>query len=228
MLARSLAVMLLVVLGSGVLTGTTAAQTAEPTAAEDAGGTVVITDADERARNILIAAVLVVTFMGLSVSVLMLYLVLRPRPVHAELVLLVCTDPDPKRRYKGANQFQLRKRTSVIGRSSSKGADIVLDYQPISRIHAEITRRVPGVYMLQDLGSTSGTFTGDAGTGRPDQQFKPHRPLQIKHGDILYFTEYLSFLFRVVGEGDDDDAGHTEAVVVRGDDDTDNMIRLVK
>lgn len=174
-------------------------------------------------RDLLIGAVLVIMMLGLLLTAGILVMSLRKQPVHARLVFLKCADPDPTRQYNGPKEFLLREKTNVIGRDKSRGARIVLDYKPVSRVHAEITRKVAGVYTLQDLDSTSGTFKADAVTGRT-QKLDKYKPVRLNDGEIVYFTEYLSFLFRVQTEGRGD-SSETE-MVQSVDEDTGKIIKF--
>jgi pSer/pThr/pTyr-binding forkhead associated (FHA) protein len=56
--------------------------------------------------------------------------------------------------------FELHQdRPTTLGRDPT--ADIVIDDPTVSRFHARITRSSTGHYMLEDIGSTYGTFVND-------------------------------------------------------------------
>jgi pSer/pThr/pTyr-binding forkhead associated (FHA) protein len=57
-------------------------------------------------------------------------------------------------------EFALEKDQIVIGRA--KENDIVIDNIAVSRKHAQITRKEEGMYYLQDLNSSNGTFLNGA------------------------------------------------------------------
>ena len=74
-------------------------------------------------------------------------------------------------------QFQPNMAQVTIGRAPNNA--FVLDYPPVSGYHAIIRRDGPnGDAILQDLGSTNGTFVHG-------QRVKPQNPVRIKPGDLV-------------------------------------------
>lgn len=85
--------------------------------------------------------------------------------------------------------------TATIGRSSNN--DIQIPEQHVSRQHAVISYR-DGVFMINDLASSNGTFVND-------QQVK--EPFPLFAGDtIRLFEPVLEFLAVVAGDAVDDDS----------------------
>ena len=58
------------------------------------------------------------------------------------------------------NKIPISSSPFVIGRIPDQ-VDYVLDYKPVSRIHAKITGAEDGSYFLEDLNSRNGTFIND-------------------------------------------------------------------
>ena len=74
-------------------------------------------------------------------------------------------------------QFQPNMQQVTIGRAPNN--NFVLNYPPVSAFHAIIRRTAPnGEAILQDLGSTNGTFVRG-------QRVKPQSPVKIKPGDMI-------------------------------------------
>jgi diguanylate cyclase (GGDEF)-like protein len=73
-----------------------------------------------------------------------------PPPDRATLTVLAGPDP-------GAS-FTIEHAETVLGRS--RQANIPIDELSISRLHARITRKADGRYLLEDLESRNGTFVG--------------------------------------------------------------------
>ena len=82
--------------------------------------------------------------------------------------------------------FPLREVVTTVGRG--RGVDIRLDDPSVSRLHAELVRRGPYVYVV-DLGlSRNGTRVN----GRPiARRHKPRRPRLMLHIDPLDPLELL-------------------------------------
>lgn len=77
-------------------------------------------------------------------------------------------------------QFTDSLQIITIGRSSDN--NLRLNYPQVSTNHAVI-RRQGGVAMLEDLGSTNGTFIRG-------YRVMPHAPVQIEPGEIIYIAGY--------------------------------------
>jgi pSer/pThr/pTyr-binding forkhead associated (FHA) protein len=71
--------------------------------------------------------------------------------------------------------FHLGQDNIIIGRDQY--ADIVFDHVEVSRHHARMTRVAEG-YVLQDLGSTNGTFVDGKQLGGD--------PVLLKPGQTIY------------------------------------------
>jgi pSer/pThr/pTyr-binding forkhead associated (FHA) protein len=86
--------------------------------------------------------------------------------------------------------YLLSDQTLILGREAIN--DIALNDPEISRRHASITYR-DGRYVIEDLGSTNGTFVN----GR-----RITAPTMLSNGDVLELAQAASFLFRGPGETD--------------------------
>ncbi|MGD0174207.1 MAG: FHA domain-containing protein [Anaerolineales bacterium] len=73
----------------------------------------------------------------------------QPSPLNEPSRLVIKTGPNP------GEAFDLIQEVMSIGRESNN--DIILKDSEISRNHARISRK-GGVYVLEDLGSSNGTF----------------------------------------------------------------------
>lgn len=80
-------------------------------------------------------------------------------------------------------EFILEKEVTTFGRGRNN--DIVTTESDISRQHSRIISRESG-YLLEDLGSTNGTFINGK---------QINRPVALNHGDVLEFGETISFVF---------------------------------
>lgn len=78
----------------------------------------------------------------------------------------------------GASEYELRKRTITIGRSSDN--DLQLPNRAVSRGHATITHQ-GDEYTLVDAGSTSGTTVNG----------EPVESRVLKHGDTIGIAMYM-------------------------------------
>lgn len=94
--------------------------------------------------------------------------------------LVMRTGPTP------GKAFPLSKSEIVIGRDAT--CDIVINDAEISRRHAKMTMQETG-YVLEDLGSTNGTFVDG------QRLMGPH-PLQP--GDLVLFGENVSMSYEAV------------------------------
>jgi predicted component of type VI protein secretion system len=82
--------------------------------------------------------------------------------------------------------FDLTKEVTTLGRDV--GCDIVLGDPEVSRQHARLTR-TPGGYVLEDLGSTNGTFVNNERLTSP----------QVLHsGDLIGLSEKVTLTFDMV------------------------------
>ncbi len=91
--------------------------------------------------------------------------------------LIVRTGPNP------GMAFDLTKDVTVLGRDVTN--DIVLGDSEISRQHARLSR-TPGGYLLEDLGSTNGTFVNGE---------RLVAPRVLNHGDVVALGENVTVTF---------------------------------
>src|ERR1700735_5036062 len=73
----------------------------------------------------------------------------QPPLLHATLTIITGA--------QAGETLQLHEAAGAIGRAED--ADLVIDDRGVSGRHARITRK-GGVYFIEDLGSTNGTFLG--------------------------------------------------------------------
>jgi predicted component of type VI protein secretion system len=95
----------------------------------------------------------------------------------ASFRLIVRSGPNP------GSVFDLTKEVTVLGRDVSN--DIVLGDAEVSRTHARLTR-TPGGYVLEDLGSTNGSFVNGE---------RLIAPRVLNPGDLIGFGETVSLTF---------------------------------
>ncbi len=91
--------------------------------------------------------------------------------------MIVRTGPNP------GTTYDLTKEVTVIGRDVSN--DIILGDAEISRQHARLTR-TPGGYVLEDLGSTNGSFVNGE---------RLMAPRVLNPGDLVALGENVSLTF---------------------------------
>jgi pSer/pThr/pTyr-binding forkhead associated (FHA) protein len=91
--------------------------------------------------------------------------------------LIVRTGPNP------GMVFDLTKEIATLGRDVA--SDIVLGDPEVSRQHARLTR-TPGGYVLEDLGSTNGTFINGE---------RLSAPRVLRPGDLLALSEKVTLTF---------------------------------
>lgn len=91
--------------------------------------------------------------------------------------MIVRTGPNP------GTVFELTKEVSLIGRDVTN--DVVVGDAEVSRQHARITR-TPGGYVLEDLGSTNGTFVNSE---------RLVAPRVMNPGDLVALGETVSLTF---------------------------------
>jgi predicted component of type VI protein secretion system len=91
--------------------------------------------------------------------------------------MIVRTGPNP------GTTYDLTKEVSLLGRDVSN--DIILGDAEISRQHSRLTR-TPGGYVLEDLGSTNGTFVNGE---------RLMAPRVLNPGDLVALGENVSLTF---------------------------------
>lgn len=94
--------------------------------------------------------------------------------------LIVRTGPNP------GMVFDLTKEISSLGRDV--GNDIVLGDPEVSRQHSRITR-TPGGYVVEDMGSTNGTFVNGE---------RLSAPRVLRDGDLVGLSEKVTLSFESV------------------------------
>lgn len=95
----------------------------------------------------------------------------------SEFRMIVRTGPNP------GTVFELTKEVSLIGRDVTN--DVVVGDAEVSRQHSRITR-TPGGYVLEDLGSTNGTFVNGE---------RLVAPRVMNPGDLVALGETVSLTF---------------------------------
>jgi hypothetical protein len=98
----------------------------------------------------------------------------------ASFRLIMRTGPNP------GLVFDLTKDVTVLGRDVSN--DIVLGDAEVSRTHARLTR-TPGGYVLEDLGSTNGSFVNGE---------RLAAPRVVNPGDLVGFGETITLTFDAI------------------------------
>ncbi len=91
-----------------------------------------------------------------------------------------------RRQQQHDETFTLQEGVTTIGRSEQN--DIAIADPEVSRRHARITFQ-NGAFLLEDLGSTNGTFVN----GR-----RLNTPTPLKDGDIIYLGETIQLDFIIV------------------------------
>ncbi|GAB4275223.1 MAG: hypothetical protein Kow0080_24390 [Candidatus Promineifilaceae bacterium] len=91
-----------------------------------------------------------------------------------------------RRPHQNDETFTLQEGITTIGRSEQN--DIAIADPEVSRRHAHITFQ-NGAFLLEDLGSTNGTFVN----GR-----RLNTPTPLKDGDIIYLGETIQLDFIIV------------------------------
>lgn len=95
----------------------------------------------------------------------------------ASFRMIVRTGPNP------GTAFDITKERTVIGRDVT--CDIVIGDAEISREHSRLTR-TPGGYVVEDLGSTNGTFVNNE---------RIMAPRVLNSGDLIGFSENVTLTF---------------------------------
>lgn len=91
--------------------------------------------------------------------------------------MIVRTGPNP------GTKYDLTKEVSLLGRDVSN--EIILGDSEISRQHSRLTR-TPGGYVLEDLGSTNGTFVNGE---------RLMAPRVLNPGDLIALGENVTLTF---------------------------------
>jgi predicted component of type VI protein secretion system len=94
--------------------------------------------------------------------------------------IIVRTGPNP------GTVTELTKEVSLIGRDVTN--DVVIGDAEVSRQHARVTR-TPGGYVLEDLGSTNGTFVNSE---------RLTTPRVLNPGDLIALGETVTLTFDAV------------------------------
>jgi predicted component of type VI protein secretion system len=94
--------------------------------------------------------------------------------------MIVRSGPNP------GTVFELTREVSTIGRDVTN--EVVIGDAEVSRQHARLTR-TPGGYVLEDLGSTNGTFVNSE---------RLMAPRVLKPGDMIAFGENVNLMFDAV------------------------------
>jgi predicted component of type VI protein secretion system len=94
--------------------------------------------------------------------------------------MIVRTGPNP------GTTYDLTKEVTLMGRDVSN--DIILGDSEISRQHTRLTR-TPGGYVIEDLGSTNGTFVNSE---------RLMAPRVLNPGDLVALGENVSLTFDAV------------------------------
>jgi pSer/pThr/pTyr-binding forkhead associated (FHA) protein len=84
--------------------------------------------------------------------------------------------------------FPVEGNVAVVGRES--GNAVIIGDPEISRKHARFTRQGES-YVIEDLGSTNGTFVN---------QNRLTAPYMLKQGDIISFGEQINLIFEVIAD----------------------------
>lgn len=100
---------------------------------------------------------------------------------EAPFKLVVRTGPNP------GMVFELTKEVTLVGRDVTN--DIPLGDPEVSRQHARLTS-TPGGYVVEDLGSTNGSFVNGE---------RLVAPRVLSHGDLLGFGENVTLIFEGAG-----------------------------
>lgn len=97
--------------------------------------------------------------------------------------LVVRTGPNP------GMVFDLTKEITTLGRDVAN--DIVLGDPEVSRQHSRITR-TPGGYVVEDMGSTNGTFVNGE---------RLAAPRVLREGDLIGLSEKVTLTFEALTPG---------------------------
>lgn len=97
--------------------------------------------------------------------------------------LVVRTGPNP------GMVFDLTKEITTLGRDVAN--DIVIGDPEVSRQHSRITR-TPGGYVVEDMGSTNGTFVNSE---------RLAAPRVLREGDLIGLSEKVTLTFEALTPG---------------------------
>jgi diguanylate cyclase (GGDEF)-like protein len=111
------------------------------------------------------------------------------RPINQDAALVVIYGVDLGRKY------DLKLEEIIIGRSSK--AEICVDEDSVSRNHAQLSNTKHGV-LIQDLGSTNGTFVND---------LLVERAQELRNGDLVKIGRTI---FKFIAGGNIEAAYHDE------------------
>jgi len=100
--------------------------------------------------------------------------------------LIVRTGPNP------GMVFDLTKEIATLGRDVAN--DIVIGDPEVSRQHSRITR-TPGGYVVEDMGSTNGTFVNGE---------RLAAPRVLRDGDLVGLSEKVTLSFEAIVPGSDE------------------------
>lgn len=103
----------------------------------------------------------------------------------ASFHLVVKAGPDE------GKQIELEKTVQIIGRD--QGADIPISDPEVSRKHTRISNQ-GGQYIIEDLGSTNGTFVNNQ---------RISAPYVLKPGELIFLGEHVTLLFEAVQTGEE-------------------------
>jgi NADPH-dependent 2,4-dienoyl-CoA reductase/sulfur reductase-like enzyme/pSer/pThr/pTyr-binding forkhead associated (FHA) protein len=98
---------------------------------------------------------------------------------------LLAPDPTMAAEFRLSEMRLSQTRVITIGRQA--GIHLLIDQASVSRRHAEI-RYANGQYVLQDLGSTNGTFVNEV-------RLQPENPYILKQHDRIRFGNVVKFTF---------------------------------
>ncbi|MGD2077304.1 MAG: FHA domain-containing protein, partial [Chloroflexota bacterium] len=133
--------------------------------------------------------------------------------------LIVVEGPNP------GHSYRLGLDTIVIGRD--KYSDIVFDHPEVSRHHARMTRTENG-YMLQDQGSTNGTFVADKPLGDEPVLLQAGGAIRLGSAIVLSYqsTASADASAMIVSSSVVDETSASEAASGQGVQDTMTLIAI--
>ena len=81
---------------------------------------------------------------------------------------------------EGGNSITIGRRDPVTGIQPSVDLTGIDQERSVSRRHAKLERRVGRLYLVEDLGTTNGTFVNG-------ERISPGEPIEVNPGDLLRF-----------------------------------------